>query len=182
MLDVVLGIPEPAEVLAAKRVAQAKEGLMGNAQEDVPSGDASDLAEGPRRLRQVLEHFEAEHEVVHVAIEGQVIDVRAEKGHGRAPVPGPGERFCIQLDRFEPHAGDPSGQMIEHDSLAAPYLQDTTRPRLGDRGRHPGQEASDEMADDGIARVVLGLVVAANGRSRQPSRPRIETSSALFVW
>ena len=182
VLQVVRGIAQALEILATKEVPQAEERLMRNTQQASPTRHASDLGQGPAGVLEVLEHLQADDEIIAPAPDGKLVHVALHQRYARAASPGVREGLSIQLYSVDPSSRDPLGDVADHDPFAAPYFQDPSRRLDLDEGTHPAEESSDELTDDGIPRPVLRLVVASLNRDDQPSRDRIETSSALRVW
>src|SRR5262245_9304140 len=187
VLDVVGRVSEATEVLAAEEVAESEKGFMWHAQQATVPGDAPDLFEGPARLPEVLQDFEAKHEVVAVAREGQLVRVGLQERHRRTAEAAAGEGAGIELDPVEARARHTSGQIFDDDPFTAPDLEDPSGPLGLDQIADTFQEPRHQPSDDGIRRAVLTLVVTARRPDRpvspQSSEHRIEASSALrAVW
>jgi len=182
VLDVVRRVSETPEVLTAEEVPEAEERLMRNTQQAPPARDAPDLLEGAAGILEVLQHLQAHHEIVSSAPNGQRAHVTPHERHARAARPGVLKGRRVQLHPVDPGPRDPLGEVPYHDPFAAPHFEDSAG-RVGlDHLAHAPKKSRDEPADDRIGRPVLPFVVAPLSRDGQPSRDRIETSSALRAW
>src|SRR5262245_6423694 len=108
VLDVVAGISEAGEVLAAEEVAELEKRFMWHAQQAAGPGDAPDLLERPAGLPEVLQHLETEHEVVALSREGELVGVGLQERRGRTAEAATSERAGVQLDPFEAGTGHPA--------------------------------------------------------------------------
>lgn len=143
--------------------------------------DPGELPQGPRRLGQVLQHLEAEHEVVAPAPEGQRARVRLGQADRGAARPAPAQGCPVELHAVEARPRQPPGEILDYDRFAASDLEDPARPRGHDQGFHPLEEARHEVPHHRVARAVFSLVVTAGRSGRasggQSSRHRTDTSS-----
>ena len=95
----VLGmVTKPRDVQAAKHSLDAKDRLIGYAEQQVTRSDVLKRFDGPLRLRQVLEDFQTQDEIECTRPEGRVCDVGDASDHGGADLGGSLDDTSFMVD------------------------------------------------------------------------------------
>jgi hypothetical protein len=168
VVDVLGMVAEAAQVLSAQQAPGPEPGLVRDGDHHVPPADARELGERRAGILEVLEHFQAEHEVEGVVGERQLVEALSGDRGVRVAASGELDRLGAEVhcgDAIREHRLEPRESL----ALATAGVEHGLRPqRLDDRAQTL-VEAVDQAADDRIAGLELGVVAALDQGNRAES-------------